>query len=88
MVTPPNLSHPRKLGIMSLMRQPEFAYTEALLPIMQVLEDDTVLLHVLDATAPEDGKVFIIANYTALPIVRKELEGIQAACAQAAEGEE
>lgn len=52
-VTPPNLSHPRKLGIMSLMRQPEFAYTEALLPIMQVLEDDTVLLHVLDATAPE-----------------------------------
>ena len=38
---------------MSLMRQPEFAYTEALLPIMQVLEDDTVLLHVLDSTAPE-----------------------------------
>ena len=45
-------THPRRLGIMSLMRQPEFAYTEALLPIMQVLEDDTILLHVLDATAP------------------------------------
>ena len=54
-VTPPDLSHPRRLGIMSLMRQPEFAYTESLLPIMQVLEDDTVLLHVLDATAAEDG---------------------------------
>lgn len=52
-VTPPNLSHPRKLGIMSLMKQPEFAYTEALLPVMQVLEDDTVLLHVLDSAAPE-----------------------------------
>ena len=35
------------------MRQPEFAYTEALLPVMQVLEDDTVLFHVLDATAAE-----------------------------------
>lgn len=43
---------------------------------------------VLDATQPEDGKVFIIANYTALPTVRQELEGIQAACAQVAEGEE
>ena len=52
-VAPPDFSHPRRLGIMSLMRQPEFAYTEALLPIMQVLEDDTVLLHVLDSTAPE-----------------------------------
>lgn len=53
-VTPPDLSHPKRLGIMSLMRQPEFAYTEALLPIMQVLEDDTVLLHVLDTTASND----------------------------------
>lgn len=51
-VAPPDFSHPRRLGIMSLMRQPEFAYTESLLPIMQVLEDDTVLLHVLDSTAP------------------------------------
>ena len=49
-------AHPCRLGIMSLMRQPEFAYTEALLPIMQVLEDDTILLHVLDTTAPSgDG---------------------------------
>lgn len=53
-VTPPDYRHPHRLGIMSLMRQPEFAYTEALLPIMQVLEDDTVLLHVLDATAADE----------------------------------
>ena len=53
-VAPPDISHPRRLGIMALMRQPEFAYTEALLPIMQVLEDDTVLLHVLDSTALND----------------------------------
>ena len=53
-VTPPGDAHPSRQGIMSLMRQPEFAYTESLLPIMQVLEDDTVLLHVLDATAADD----------------------------------
>ena len=55
-VTPPGYAHPSTTGILSLMRQPEFAYTENLLPIMQVLEDDTVLLHVLDATVPQsDG---------------------------------
>ena len=55
-VTPPGYERPSRTGIMSLMRQPEFAYTETLLPIMQVLEDDTILLHVLDATAPSaDG---------------------------------
>ena len=51
-VTPPGYAHPSRTGIMSLMRQPEFTYTESLLPVMQVLEDDTVLLHVLDATVP------------------------------------
>ncbi len=55
-VTPPGDAHPSRTGIMSLMKQPEFTYTESLLPVMQVLEDDTVLLHVLDATAPScDG---------------------------------
>ena len=53
-VTPPGYAHPSRQGIMSLMRQPEFTYTETLLPVMQVLEDDTVLLHVLDATVPSD----------------------------------
>lgn len=53
-VTPPGYAHPSLNGIMSLMRQPEFTYTESLLPVMQVLEDDTVLLHVLDTTVPSD----------------------------------
>ena len=53
-VTPPGYAHPSRTGILSLMRQPEFAYTETLLPVMQVLEDDTILLHVLDATVPSD----------------------------------
>lgn len=36
---------------------------------------------VLAATDASEGKVYIIANYTALPDVRKELEGMVAACA-------
>lgn len=39
---------------------------------------------VLAATGVDDGKVYIIANYTALPAVRRELEGLEAA----AKGEE
>jgi heat-inducible transcriptional repressor len=37
------------------MRQPEFAYTQSLIPVMQVLEDETVLLQILDSTAQADG---------------------------------
>ena len=53
-VMPPDVSRSRRLGMSSLMRKPEFASSAALLPIMQVLEDDTVLLHILDASAPID----------------------------------
>lgn len=38
-------------GLSSLMVQPEFSHTDALLPVMQVLEDETVLLHILDGAA-------------------------------------
>lgn len=54
-VAPPDMPHPRRLGMSALMRQPEFAYTQSLLPIMQVLEDESVLLEILDATAQEGG---------------------------------
>ena len=37
-----------RLGLSSLMAKPEFATSRALAPIMQVLEDDTVLLELID----------------------------------------
>lgn len=40
-----------RIGMSSLLRKPEFSQAEALLPVMQMLEDDTVLLHILDDTA-------------------------------------
>ena len=54
-VAPNALPHPRRIGISALMRQPEFAYSQSLIPVMQVLEDETVLLQILDATAQDDG---------------------------------
>lgn len=53
-VAPNALPHPRRVGISALMRQPEFAYTQSLIPVMQVLEDETVLLQILDETANTD----------------------------------
>lgn len=42
------LSRTHRLGVSSLLTKPEFSQSQALLPVMQVLEDDTVLLHLLD----------------------------------------
>ena len=47
------------LGISSLLRQPEFSDAKALLPVMEVLEDDRVLLHTFDETAQEGGPVMV-----------------------------
>ncbi|HIY83911.1 heat-inducible transcriptional repressor HrcA [Rubneribacter sp.] len=46
-----DLSRAHRLGVSSLLSQPEFSHSEALLPVMQVLEDETVLLHILDDAA-------------------------------------
>ena len=54
-VAPQDKPHPRRMGMSSLMRQPEFTYTQSLLPIMQVLEDETILLEILDATAEQNA---------------------------------
>lgn len=43
------------LGLSSLLRKPEFSQVEAALPILQVLEDDTVLMHLFDDVA-ESGR--------------------------------
>ena len=53
-VMPSDISRSRRTGMSSLMRKPEFASSAALLPIMQVLEDDVVLLHILDSSVPAD----------------------------------
>ncbi len=41
-------SRAHRLGLSSLLAQPEFSSSSAILPVMQALDDDTVLLHILD----------------------------------------
>ena len=43
-----------RLGMSALLTQPEFSSSDAVLPLMQVLEDDTMLLHILDHAAASD----------------------------------
>ena len=43
-----------RLGMSALLTQPEFSSSDAVLPLMQVLEDDTMLLHILDHAASSD----------------------------------
>lgn len=44
-----------RLGMASLLAQPEFSRSSAVLPLMQVLEDDMVLLHILDEAVDSDS---------------------------------
>ena len=43
-----DVARTHRVGMSALMRKPEFSQAQNLLPIMQVLEDNTVLLHVFD----------------------------------------
>lgn len=47
------------LGISSLLRQPEFSDAKALLPIMEVLEDDEVLFHTFDDAVEAAAPVMV-----------------------------
>lgn len=52
-----NSARAYRLGLGSLVSQPEFSRSQTLLPLIQVLEDDTVLLQILDdAVHSTDGK--------------------------------
>lgn len=49
------LGRAHRLGVSSLLTKPEFSQAQVLLPVMQLLEDDTVLLQILDDAATGAG---------------------------------
>ena len=55
-------SHAHRLGLSSLMQQPEFSNTSQLLPVMEVLEDETVLLELLQGAVGASGTVVRIGH--------------------------
>lgn len=46
-----------RLGISSLLRKPEFSDASAALPVLQMLEDDTVLMHLFDDVADSSSPI-------------------------------
>ncbi len=48
-----------RVGVSALMRKPEFHDTSALLPIMEVLEDDTVLFRAFDQRCNTDSGIVV-----------------------------
>lgn len=53
------LEHSYKLGLSTLLHKPEFADSSNLLPILQVLEDDTVLMETLDDVTSNDDNPMV-----------------------------
>ena len=78
------------LGVSALLRQPEFSDSKALLPVIEVLEDDRVLLSTFDEAAAEGGPVMVRIGHenpaselagvsiVACPYGRGESEGVVA----------
>ncbi len=55
-------SRAHSLGVSSLLKKPEFSHPEALLPIVEVLEDNEVLVDVLDDEAYVGGTMVRIGS--------------------------
>ena len=49
-------------GLSTLLQQPEFARPQAILPVVQTLEDETVLMEIVDAAEAEDETVVRIGH--------------------------
>ena len=75
------------LGMSALLSKPEFSNSSAALPVLQVLEDDTVLMHLFDdvgsaGNAPDSLEVRIGKENSA-----SELSGVSVVAAQYGSGE-
>lgn len=49
-------------GLSTLLQQPEFARPQALLPVVETLEDETVLMEIMDATEGHSSEVVRIGH--------------------------
>ena len=75
--------HSHRVGMRGLMAQPEFSRSAALLPLVQVLEDDTVLMSILDDVSSEDVPSVTIGHENRA----KGLEGVSVVASRYGRGE-
>jgi len=71
-------SKAHRLGVASLLRKPEFSLSRSLVPIMQVLEDDTILLHIFDDSPASKSTVVKIGRENCA----EQLSGISVVASQ------
>lgn len=72
-----------RLGMSSLLKKPEFSHSQTLLPIMQVLENDTVLFHILDDELLESDTIVKIGSENNA----EELTGVSVVASQYGRGD-
>lgn len=72
-----------RLGMSSLLKKPEFSHSQTLLPIMQVLENDTVLFHILDDELLDSDTIVKIGSENNA----EELTGVSVVASQYGRGD-
>ena len=75
--------HAHRVGLSTLVQQPEFRQAQALVPVLQVLEDDTVLLQLLDDVAASRGPIVRIGHENA----NEQLAGVSVVASQYGRGD-
>ena len=73
-----------RLGFASLLRKPEFAQASSALPVLQVLEDDTVLMRLFDNVADADSDMLTVRIGS--ENAEQELSGVSVVAAQYGSG--
>lgn len=76
-------SHAHRLGLSALMQQPEFSTSSSLLPVLEVLEDETVLLELLHGAADASGGTVVRIGSENN---NKQLEGVSVVARQYGRG--
>ena len=71
-------SRAHRLGVSSLLRKPEFSHSQSLIPIMQALEDDTILFHIFDEQPVEKSTMVKIGRET----TAEQLSGVSVVASQ------
>ncbi len=74
---------PYQLGMANLMAQPEFSASASLLPVLSMLEDDTILLKVYDDAVSHEGPVVRIGHENGT----EELNGVSVVASHFGEGD-
>ena len=75
------------LGMSALLSKPEFSNSSAALPVLQVLEDDTVLMHLFDDVGSADKASDSLEVRIGKENSASELSGVSVVAAQYGSGE-